>query len=261
MGDGTQAQSRPALQDRYGRTITYLRVSVTDRCDFRCVYCMSEQMQFLPTPRAADASRSSTASALPSSPAASRSCGSPAASRWCGKTSCGSVQSLARHLGAGLEELTLTTNGSQLQRFAADLNAAGVQRINVSLDTLDPDRFRDITRRGRHGDGAARARRGRCRRPQDQDQHGRPARHQRRRDRRSFALGARARLRSDPDRDHAAGRDRASTASDQYLPLSGTSARASAPLDAARQPATAPAARPATSRSRRPAACSASSPR
>ena len=144
---GTQAQALPALQDRYGRTITYLRVSVTDRCDFRCVYCMSEHMQFLPRRELLtleELDRICSAFVARGVKKLRITGGEPLVRKnimWL-------FQSLARHLGGGLEELTLTTNGSQLQRFAADLKAAGVQRINVSLDTLDPDRFRAITRWG-----------------------------------------------------------------------------------------------------------------
>ena len=135
--------------DPFGRHITYLRVSVTDRCDFRCVYCMSEDMTFLPK---AD---------LLTLEELDRLCGAfirlgvrkirltggePLVRRnvmWL-------IRALGRHLGMGaLDELTLTTNGSQLARFAGDLIDAGVRRVNVSLDTLDADKFRAITRWGR----------------------------------------------------------------------------------------------------------------
>jgi len=90
-GEAAPPTFQPSLVDPFGRGIEYLRVSVTDRCDFRCVYCMSEHMTFLPK----------------------------------------------REL-LTLEELTLTTNGSQLDKFASDLKTAGVDRVNISLDTLDP---------------------------------------------------------------------------------------------------------------------------
>jgi len=142
-----QGRSRP-LVDPFQRTITYLRVSVTDRCDFRCVYCMSEHMTFLPK---AD---------LLSLEELDRLCsafiergvnklrltgGEPLVRRGIMTL----VSSLSRHLASGaLKELTVTTNGSQLQKYAADLRASGVRRINVSLDTLDAEKFRAITRWG-----------------------------------------------------------------------------------------------------------------
>lgn len=140
--------ARPtALIDSYGRRITYVRLSVTDRCDLRCRYCMSEQMDFLPRAelltleelaQVADAfiARGVTRIRLTG--------GEPLVRRGIGQL----VNWLGARLGHGLEELTLTTNGTQLARFAADLHAAGVRRINVSLDSLDPARFRHITRRG-----------------------------------------------------------------------------------------------------------------
>jgi len=134
--------------DPFGRPISYLRVSVTDRCDFRCVYCMTEHQTFLPK------------SELLTLEELERLCGAfiakgverirvtggePLVRR--------DVMRLFEGLGArlgsgGLKELTLTTNGSQLSRFAADLARAGVKRVNISLDTLDPERFRAITRWG-----------------------------------------------------------------------------------------------------------------
>ncbi|WP_172122792.1 MULTISPECIES: GTP 3',8-cyclase MoaA [unclassified Devosia] len=142
--------ARP-LVDRFGRHISYLRISVTDRCDFRCVYCMAENMTFLPkrevlsfeeieTIAAAFVQRGVTKLRLTG--------GEPLVRR----DILDLVRSLARHLEHGLEELTMTTNGSQLSRFAGDLFKAGMRRINVSLDTLDPDRFAQITRRGRMAD-------------------------------------------------------------------------------------------------------------
>lgn len=135
------------LIDSYGRRITYVRLSVTDRCDLRCRYCMAERMEFLPRAelltleelvQVADAfiARGVTRIRLTG--------GEPLVRRGIGQL----ITWLGARLGAGLEELTLTTNGTQLARFAADLHAAGVRRVNVSLDSLDPDRFRHITRRG-----------------------------------------------------------------------------------------------------------------
>ncbi|TXJ17711.1 MAG: GTP 3',8-cyclase MoaA [Afipia sp.] len=134
--------------DPFGRSISYLRVSVTDRCDLRCFYCMSEDMTFLPK------------SDLLTLEELDRLCsvfiakgvrklrltgGEPLVRR----NVMSLVQSLSRHLDTGaLDELTLTTNGSQLERFAAELKTHGVRRINVSLDTLDAEKFRAITRWG-----------------------------------------------------------------------------------------------------------------
>ncbi len=137
------------LIDPFQRAITYLRVSVTDRCDFRCVYCMSENMTFLPKKE------------LLTLEELDRMCstfirlgveklritgGEPLVRR----DIMTFFNGMTRHLEAGdLQELTLTTNGSQLERFADDLYAAGVRRINISLDTLDEQKFADITRWGR----------------------------------------------------------------------------------------------------------------
>ena len=138
----------PTLADRYGRDITYLRVSVTDRCDFRCVYCMSEHMTFLPKRELLtleELDRLCSAFVLRGVRKLRITGGEPLVRKnimWL-------FRSLARHLdGGGLDELMLTTNGSQLKRFARELKEAGVERVNVSLDTLDADRFRAITRWG-----------------------------------------------------------------------------------------------------------------
>ncbi len=133
--------------DPFGRHISYLRVSVTDRCDFRCVYCMSEHMSFLPKAE------------LLTLEELERLCGAFIAKgverlRITGgeplvrKDVMWLIERLGARLGRGLKELTLTTNGSQLARFAKDLREAGVERINVSLDTLDRERFRAVTRWG-----------------------------------------------------------------------------------------------------------------
>jgi cyclic pyranopterin phosphate synthase len=137
------------MQDPFGRAISYLRVSVTDRCDFRCVYCMAEDMSFLPKAE------------ILSLEELDRLCstfirlgvrklrltgGEPLVRRnimWL-------IERLSRHLDTGaLDELTLTTNGSQLARYASQLAACGVRRINVSVDTLDRQKFAAITRWGR----------------------------------------------------------------------------------------------------------------
>jgi GTP 3',8-cyclase len=137
----------PNMTDRFGRRITYLRVSVTDRCDFRCVYCMAEDMTFLPRKdllSLEEIDRLTSAFIARGVRKLRLTGGEPLVRRnimWL-------VRSLSRHLGAGLDELTLTTNGSQLARYAEELAECGVKRINVSLDTLDPGKFRVITRKG-----------------------------------------------------------------------------------------------------------------
>ena len=135
--------------DTFGRTISYLRLSVTDRCDFRCFYCMSEHQSFLPKRD------------LLSLEELERLCGAfiergvrkirltggePLVRRGI----MGLIENLGSHIQTGaLDELTLTTNGSQLSRFADDLKACGVRRLNISIDTLDEDKFAEITRWGR----------------------------------------------------------------------------------------------------------------
>jgi len=138
--------------DPFGRSIDYLRVSVTDRCDFRCVYCMAEDMVFLPKSDLLTLEELDRLCAAFIRHGVTRlrlTGGEPLVRR--------DVMWLIRKLGSrlgqgvgqGLEELTLTTNGSQLARFADDLAAAGIKRINVSIDTLDPDKFAEITRWGK----------------------------------------------------------------------------------------------------------------
>ena len=139
------------LVDRYGRQITYLRVSVTDRCDFRCVYCMAEDMTFLPKVDILSFEEIDTIVSAFVRRGVKKlrlTGGEPLVRR----DIMALTQRLGRHLGAGLDELTFTTNGSQLRKYAADLADAGVRRINVSLDTLDAVRFAEITRRGRLAD-------------------------------------------------------------------------------------------------------------
>jgi GTP 3',8-cyclase len=137
--------------DPFGRTISYLRVSVTDRCDLRCVYCMSEDMTFLPKAE------------LLSLEELDRLCGAfvrlgvrklriTGGEPLVRRNVMSLFESLGRHLKEGtLDELTLTTNGTQLDRHAEGLKAAGVERINISLDSLDASRFKAITRWGDHG--------------------------------------------------------------------------------------------------------------
>lgn len=136
------------LIDPYQRAITYLRVSVTDRCDFRCVYCMSENMAFLPKAEVLsleELDRLCGAFIAKGVTKLRLTGGEPLVRRGIMTL----VASLSRHLATGaLKELTLTTNGSQLAKYAVELKALGVERINVSLDTLDADKFRAITRWG-----------------------------------------------------------------------------------------------------------------
>ncbi|HEY9539235.1 MAG TPA: GTP 3',8-cyclase MoaA [Kiloniellaceae bacterium] len=135
--------------DPFGRAITYLRVSVTDRCDFRCVYCMAEDMSFLPKKEILsleELDRVCSAFVRRGVKKLRLTGGEPLVRRDIMKL----FHSLSRHLDSGaLEELTLTTNGSQLSRFAHELAGLGVKRVNVSLDTLNPDKFQAITRWGK----------------------------------------------------------------------------------------------------------------
>ena len=137
-----------ALIDPFNRPITYLRVSVTDRCDFRCVYCMSEHMTFLPKAdllSLEELDRLCSAFVAKGVTKMRLTGGEPLVRRGIMTL----VSSLSRHLASGaLHELTLTTNGSQLQKYASELKANGIERINVSLDTLEADKFRAITRWG-----------------------------------------------------------------------------------------------------------------
>jgi len=139
------------LIDRYGRKIDYLRISVTDRCDFRCVYCMSEHMEFLPKSEVLsfeEVVQIASAFIARGTRKIRLTGGEPLVRRDIIQL----VERLGSLIGHGLEELTLTTNGSQLRRYADRLAGAGVKRINVSLDTLNDVRFREITRRGRIAD-------------------------------------------------------------------------------------------------------------
>ncbi|WP_410217905.1 GTP 3',8-cyclase MoaA [Paracoccus sp. (in: a-proteobacteria)] len=141
-------ESSAPLIDPFARPISYLRVSVTDRCDFRCVYCMSEHMQFLPKAELLtleELDRLSSAFVQLGVRKLRITGGEPLVRRGI----MGFFRRASRHLGAGLDELTLTTNGSQLKRHASELADCGVRRVNVSLDTLDPDKFAAITRWGR----------------------------------------------------------------------------------------------------------------
>ncbi len=142
------AAERRALVDPFGRAISYLRVSATDRCDFRCVYCMAENMAFLPKADVLsleELDRLCSAFVERGVRKLRLTGGEPLVRRGIMTL----VGSLARHLRSGaLDELTLTTNGSQLAKYAQELKEHGVRRLNVSLDTLDPEKFRAITRWG-----------------------------------------------------------------------------------------------------------------
>jgi cyclic pyranopterin phosphate synthase len=142
------AKADSPMIDPYGRTVNYLRVSVTDRCDFRCVYCMAENMTFLPKKdllNLEELDRLCTVFIEKGVRKLRLTGGEPLVRKnimWL-------IESLSRHLQSGaLEELTLTTNGSQMKRFAPQLHEHGVRRVNISLDTLNPDRFKAITRWG-----------------------------------------------------------------------------------------------------------------
>lgn len=144
-----QALSRQTLPtqliDRFGRHVTYVRISVTDRCDFRCVYCMAEDMTFLPRAQVLTLEELSEVGRAFTELGVSKiriTGGEPLVRR--------NVLQLFRELGRldGLHELVLTTNGSQLPRYARELRAAGTRRINISLDSLKPERFKRITRIG-----------------------------------------------------------------------------------------------------------------
>lgn len=140
--------ARQPLVDGFGRTVTYLRVSVTDRCDLRCVYCMAEHMTFLPKAEVLtleELDRVSSAFIGLGVRKLRLTGGEPLVR----KGFMSLVEGLSRHLRSGaLDELTLTTNGTQLSRFAGDLARHGIRRINVSLDTLKPALFRTLTRGG-----------------------------------------------------------------------------------------------------------------
>jgi len=137
------------MVDPFGRAITYLRVSVTDRCDFRCVYCMAEDMTFLPKADVLsleELERLCGAFVRLGVKKLRLTGGEPLVRR----DIMSLIRGLSRHLKSGdLEELTLTTNGSQLPKYAHELADLGVKRINVSLDTLDPHKFAAITRWGK----------------------------------------------------------------------------------------------------------------
>ena len=141
----TKSQLPPQLIDRFGRTVDYLRISITDRCDFRCVYCMSEEMTFLPREQILSLEELYFVAQAFAELGVTKiriTGGEPLVRR-------GALE-LLENIGSigSLHELVLTTNGSQLEHMALPLKKAGVKRINISLDTLDADKFKAITRTG-----------------------------------------------------------------------------------------------------------------
>lgn len=148
MNANHELSARPPLIDPFGRAITYLRVSVTDRCDFRCVYCMAEDQHFLPKKEVLsleELDRLCSAFVARGVRRLRLTGGEPLVR----KNVMSLFRALSRHIDAGdLDELTVTTNGSQLERLAGELFDCGVRRVNVSVDTLDAARFRAITRWG-----------------------------------------------------------------------------------------------------------------
>ncbi len=137
----------PALVDSFGRTISYLRISVTDRCDLRCRYCMAEEMTFLPKAKLLSLEEIAIIAERFIARGVTKirlSGGEPLVRRDVAEL----ARRLGRHVGSGLDELTMTTNGTRLAEHAGALVDAGIRRINVSLDSRDPDVFRHITRHG-----------------------------------------------------------------------------------------------------------------
>ncbi|MEA3029680.1 MAG: 3,8-cyclase [Sphingomonadales bacterium] len=136
-----------ALIDTFGRRISYVRLSVTDRCDLRCRYCMAEEMTFLPRSEVLSFEEIEALADLLIARGVRRirlTGGEPLVRRGVGEL----IARLGRRVGGGLDELTMTTNGTRLAAYAGELYAAGVRRVNVSLDSRDPERFRYITRHG-----------------------------------------------------------------------------------------------------------------
>ena len=140
----TQNNKVNALVDRFGRTVDYIRISVTDRCDFRCVYCMAEEMTFLPHAQVLTLEELEQVAAAFVSLGVKKirlTGGEPLVRR--------EVIKLIQAIGKMDAELAITTNGSQLEHMASELKQAGVNRLNVSIDSLQEDRFKDMTRIGK----------------------------------------------------------------------------------------------------------------
>ncbi|MCR8922233.1 GTP 3',8-cyclase MoaA [Dasania sp. GY-MA-18] len=145
MNTPSSALPSHTLVDKFGRHVDYVRISVTDRCDFRCVYCMAEDMTFVPRQQVLSLEELALVADAFTELGVKRirlTGGEPLVRK--------NILSLIEHIGgiASLDELTLTTNGSQLQKYAGELKAKGVKRINISLDSLDPQRFKQLTRTG-----------------------------------------------------------------------------------------------------------------
>jgi len=139
------AANKTALIDKFGRTVDYVRISVTDRCDFRCVYCMAEEMTFAPRKDLLSLEELQMVAQAFANLGVKRirlTGGEPLIRK--------NLLSLVQHIGeiSSLDELTLTTNGSQLDKYAQKLKAYGVKRVNISLDSLHPERFKQLTRTG-----------------------------------------------------------------------------------------------------------------
>lgn len=146
MSSNTTQSPATKLIDKFGRTVDYIRLSVTDRCDFRCVYCMTEDMTFLPRDQVLSLEEIHTIARAFTQLGVSKirlTGGEPMVRN--------NVMSLIERLGQlpGLEELLLTTNGAQLGKYAKPLQDAGVNRINISIDSLDAERFKRISRVGK----------------------------------------------------------------------------------------------------------------
>ena len=142
------ADSAAPLVDSFGRTVTYLRLSVTDRCDLRCTYCMSEKMTFLPKSDLLDAAELEAVARVFIARGVTKirvTGGEPLVRR----NILDIMTRLSKYLGQGLDELTLTTNGTQLAKHAEGLAKLGVKRINISLDSVNPETFSRITRGGK----------------------------------------------------------------------------------------------------------------
>lgn len=147
MKGQSMSDAGPSLIDGFGRRIDYVRLSVTDRCDLRCRYCMAEQMRFLPRSELLTLEELAALADILIARGVRRirlTGGEPLVRR----NILALVEAIGRHVGSGLDELTMTTNATQLAPVASRLRASGVRRINISLDSLNRDRFRAITRRG-----------------------------------------------------------------------------------------------------------------
>lgn len=143
----TESDNADGLIDGFGRRITYVRLSVTDRCDLRCRYCMAERMQFLPKREILTLEEMAALSDILMARGVRKirlTGGEPLVRKGVMEL----VRMLGRRVGSGLDELVLTTNGTRLERFANELHDAGIRRVNVSLDSRRPDRFGHITRGG-----------------------------------------------------------------------------------------------------------------